>query len=200
MKWRRSFKIRIKRVLENKQSLSMWTRIIRFGTRTTCGILGTWHWIFVFHKFPGITWGPETRFLRKDSDPWNYLQHCAAWCTNSTWQHFASVLKHKIALKVWSRQKMTTPALCLVLMSLSPVRATPISSWQLRPWHHPSCRASEDGQPLQYLLVKCWPTLTSCKLPLSAIMIWTGHFTVLICFTLRHCSNRPHNTPSFFVF
>ena len=94
---------------------------------------------------------------------------------------------------------MTTPALCLVLMFLSPVRATPISSWQLRPWHHPSCRASEDGQPLHYLSMKCWPTLVSCTLPLSAIMLWTGHCTLLICFTLRHCSTRTHNTPSFFV-
>ena len=153
----------------------------------------------MFHKLSGISWGHEARFVRKDSDPWNYLRHCAACCTNSTWQHFASGLKHKVALKVSSHQKMTTPALCLVLMFLSPVRATPISSWQLRPWHHPSCRASEDGQPLHYLSMKCWPTLVSCTLPLSAIMLWTGHCTLLICFTLRHCSTRTHNTPSFFV-
>jgi hypothetical protein len=43
MKRRRSCKFRIKAVLENKQNLSMWTRIIRFGTRTTCGILCTLH-------------------------------------------------------------------------------------------------------------------------------------------------------------
>lgn len=199
MKWRRSCKFCTKAVLENKHRWSMWTRIIRFGTRTTCGIVCTWHWIVVFHKLPGISWGPEARFLQKDSDPWNYLQHCAAWCTNSTWQNFASGLKHEVALRVSSHQKMTTPALCLVLMSLSPLRATPISSWQLRPWHHPSCRASEDGQPLRYLVVKCWPTLASCTLRLSAIMLWTGHFTVFICFTLRHCSIRLHTTPSFLV-
>ena len=150
MKWRCSCNFRIKAVLENKQSLSMWTKI-RFGTRTTCGILCTWHWIFVFHKLPRISRVPEARFLRKYSYPRNYLRHCAAWYTNSTWQHFVSGLKHKVALKVSSHQKMTTPALCLVLMSLSSVGATPIGSWQLRPWHHLSCRASEDGQPLQYL-------------------------------------------------
>jgi hypothetical protein len=119
--------------------------------------------------------------------------------TKSTWQKFASGLKHKAALKVSSHQKMTTPALCLVLMCLSPVRATPISSWQLSPWHRLSCRASEDGQPLQYLLVKYWPTLASCTLPLSAIMLWTRHLTVLICFTIRLCSDRPHNTPIFLI-